>query len=764
MMWLKAAGWFGVMICSLGLVGAPLPAPKLEAAAPPSAYEKRPWPMATRVDAQPLLAQVRRVGQAIKSLGSPLPKGVAANLAKLSPDDEPEKVARTVQKSLDPLCVAAVTVARDGSLRIKPTAGKPELVEQGWRAFLIKVVNPNERTGTLRCESPNARPLPHSTAEEVPGRWLSLSNFASQPLIPELSGLELEYRVISLYSRDRGERSAVLAFRLDSGKGPKKPRNVDIRAWPRATVTFVARPSTALTFRVLEADDQPAMAAFLIRDAQQRVYPAQSKRLAPDLFFQQQVYRQTGEQVRLPPGEYTVKCWRGPESIPETKKIAVGSDPVTLLYQVKRWIDPARDGWYSGDHHIHAAGCAHYERPTEGVRPEDMMRHTQGEDLKVGCCLTWGPCFDFQKRFFTGKPDVVSRHPYLLRYDIEVSGFGSHHSGHLCLLGLKEQMPPGGKSKDHWPTLGLNTLKWAKKQGAVCGPAHSANGLTQTKGKVKGKDGPGGLPNFKIPAFNGIGANEFIVDITHEVPGPDDKPVPAIDFISTMDTDRTAEWNMWYHVLNCGFRIRASGETDFPCIYGERVGIGRVYAKVDSKLSFDRWLKSVADGRSYVSDGTGHLLDFAASAGELKTSMGVDGSEMRLDKSSKVRFTVRAAAWVEGGPMVPVELIVNGYPVAKHDMKADGKMHKLTFDADIEKSSWAAVRIRPRAHTNPIFFLVDGQPVRPSKASAQWCLKGVDQCWSQKKNTYRGKERKEAESAYEHARKVYRRIETEATE
>jgi hypothetical protein len=30
-----------------------------------------------------------------------------------------------------------------------------------------------------------------------------------------------------------------------------------------------------------------------------------------------------------------------------------------------------------------------------------------------------------------------------------------------------------------------------------------------------------------------------------------------------------------YHTLNAGFETRISGETDFPCIYGERVGIGR---------------------------------------------------------------------------------------------------------------------------------------------------------------------------------------------
>ena len=107
---------------------------------------------------------------------------------------------------------------------------------------------------------------------------------------------------------------------------------------------------------------------------------------------------------------------------------------------MKRWIDPAKFGYWSGDHHIHAAGCAHYVQPTEGVRATDMIRHCMGEDLKIGANLTWGPCFDFQKQFFCGAVDKVSQYPYLLRYDIEVSGFGSHQSGHLCLLRLKEEI------------------------------------------------------------------------------------------------------------------------------------------------------------------------------------------------------------------------------------------------------------------------------------------------------------------------------------
>ena len=71
---------------------------------------------------------------------------------------------------------------------------------------------------------------------------------------------------------------------------------------------------------------------------------------------------------------------RGPESILQTKTLAVDSGTKALDFKVQRWIDPSKRGWWSGDHHIHAAGCAHYTKPTEGVHAKDMIRHVLGED------------------------------------------------------------------------------------------------------------------------------------------------------------------------------------------------------------------------------------------------------------------------------------------------------------------------------------------------------------------------------------------------
>jgi hypothetical protein len=53
---------------------------------------------------------------------------------------------------------------------------------------------------------------------------------------------------------------------------------------------------------------------------------------------------------------------------------------------------------------------------------------------------------------------------------------------------------------------------------------------------------------------------------------------------------------------------------------------------------------------------------------------------------------------------VPVKLVVNGNPVARQKILADGTTHELVFQACITKSSWVALRILASSHTNPFFF------------------------------------------------------------
>ena len=87
--------------------------------------------------------------------------------------------------------------------------------------------------------------------------------------------------------------------------------------------------------------------------------------------------------MHLPGGSYNVEFSRGPESITKKEKFTVSSATKEMAFKVERWIDPSKMGWWSGDHHIHAAGCAHNVKPTEGVLAEDMILHVMGDRASI---------------------------------------------------------------------------------------------------------------------------------------------------------------------------------------------------------------------------------------------------------------------------------------------------------------------------------------------------------------------------------------------
>jgi len=753
----------------------------------------------TRVSLQPFAQQVRQVETSLAYLGQPLAQTDQDAINQAIANSEESAAITQLERILDKYTLAVVEINPESRVKVQTGAAKPELVEAGTRIFLVKVVNKAGVTARLQAESLNALPIfvqsdnsaeppKKVSAADVRDRWLSVELYDKDPMSEHLSGLPLEYRVLQIYSRDKGQRSAKLSFNVGQGSQDIGFRN-DI------VVYFTALPAHPLRLLVRDENGAPTTAAFIIRDSLGRLYPNPAKRLAPDLFFQPQIYRANGESILVPEGAYAVTASMGPEYHAETKPVNVTAGSANeVSFAMHRWLDPSSYHWYSGDHHVHAAGCSHYQNPTEGVQPDDMMRQILGEKLNVGAVLTWGPCYYYQKQFFSGKDHPLSKPDELMHYDLEVSGFPSSHAGHLVLLGLTNQDYPHCVRIEQWPTWDLPILRWAKSQGALAGFAHSGWGLG-----VKSRE----LPNYEVPPYDSIGANEYIVDVTH--PG-------AVDFISAMDTPYTSELNIWYHTLNVGFRTRISGETDFPCITDARVGQGRVYAKVDGPLSYSAWIDALRAGHSYVSDGRSHLLDFSINGVEV----GTHESEVKLSSRATVHARVKVSAYLapaagssdnipsgRGGQFwmssmknelneeaaaqairerpideqpywhierarignsrqVPVELVMNGKVVARKEILADGNVHEVAFDAPVERSSWLAVRILGSSHTNPIFVLVEGKPIRASRASAQWCLAGVNQCWTQKAPKISKAELPEAQAAYDHAREVYTRLLSES--
>jgi len=766
----------------------------------------------TVVEKQPLAAATERLIEALTYVGAPLSDADGKAIRAALRETDSLKSILAIQKVLDPYCVAVVHINPESRVEVYEGAAKKELVQQGWRTFLVKVENEAGVTAPLVAESPNAAPIyPRGRSrgrqtpqkddslvkpEEVPGRFLDIASYDKQPLKPKLSGLALEYRIIQLYSRDVGRREAKLAFNVGQGTQDIGFRNA-------APVLFQCVPAVEVVLGVRDEAGEPTTAAFVIRDSLGRIYPNPARRLAPDFFFHNQVYRSDGESIHLPPGEYTVNVSRGPECHVQNHTLTVSSGVVSQKahYAVERWVHPLARQWFSGDHHVHAAGCAHYDAPTEGVSPADMMKHILGEDLNVGCVLSWGPCWYHQKQYFDGQTSALSTPSNLMRYDIEVSGFPSSHAGHLCLLRLKEDDYPGTSTIEQWPSWTQPVLAWGKKQGGVVGYSHSGWGLqlpdhmpdgsrqfpkTRWGGANAGWMGeaPTKLPDYALPRFDGIGANEYIVTVTEDV----------CDFISSVDTPAIWELNIWYHTLNCGYRTVISGETDFPCIYGDKVGLGRVYVKLDEgqDLNFDNWILGVKNGRSYCGDGRSHVFDLKVNGTEPGTP-GDGGvlSQVNLEQPGSVKVEFDVAALIAEQPTdeterirnsrfdqkpywhiersrvgktrkVPVEIILNGQSVASAEIVADGKTRSLSFDVDVPYSSWVAVRILPSAHTNPVFVHVGDKPIRASRRSAEWCRKAVDICWNSKQGLIREEEQAAAKAAYDRAAQAYAKILSES--
>jgi hypothetical protein len=759
------------------------------------------------VEGQPLAANAQRLLDALQFLGAPLPAQTAGPLqAAIKARD-----AGKIQELLDPQVLVVVSLNPESRVKAARGPSAATLQQGGFVPLLIKVVNDSTVQKTLRITSPQAGPVfsgggarndPHADKD----RFLDVEMFASPPMTATLSGLKVEYALALAYSSEAGKREATLSF--DVGQGTQ-----DLGFRGEVPILFTIHPGIPVKLSVIDVDGKPTTGRFTFRDKTGRVYPPKAKRLAPDFFFQDQVYRADGGTVLLPPGEFTMTYGRGPEYRQLVRKITIPeTGDAAIRVQLQRWINANDYGFYSGDHHIHAAGCAHYTNPTEGVFAHDMFLHVKGEGLNVGCTLTWGPCYEFQRQFFEPTVNKLSEPFTIIKYDLEISGFGSQNLGHVCLLNLRDQTYPGsdGTKTKGWPTWTTPVMRWAKKQGAVTGYAHSANGLEVNPGAAAGrllaeldkdKDGKlsreeaaqgllpeefaaidtdhdgfvteqelrrsiarlaNRLPNLAIPEMNGIGAQEICVTVAQGL----------CDFISAMDTNRVPEWNCWYHIMDCGFPLKASGETDFPCISGSRVGQGRVYVhlgKVDH-VDFTAWSEGLAKGRSYISDGYAHALEFTVNGkapGYGDVTLDQPG---KVTAKAKVAFAANMPLGTSVGGKAPagktrrVELVVNGVAVDSKEVPADDQVHELTFEANIDRSSWVALRQFPQLHTNPVNVLVGGKPIRASRKSALWCAGTIEQLWRARQEKIVPEERAEAHRTFLRAIEQYRKIAAEAAE
>jgi hypothetical protein len=165
-----------------------------------------------QVELQPLAAHVARLIQTLEYLGAPLADADRKGLDGALHETDRARAVAAFQQVLDKYCLLDVHINPESRVRVAQGQAKAELLEQGWRTFLVKVRNEAGVTTRLAVESPNALrvwargavewsaegftldaiPKQKISERELLDRWLDLSSYDKPPFTALLSGLELE--------------------------------------------------------------------------------------------------------------------------------------------------------------------------------------------------------------------------------------------------------------------------------------------------------------------------------------------------------------------------------------------------------------------------------------------------------------------------------------------------------------------------------------------------------------------------------------------
>ena len=315
----------------------------------------------------------------------------------------------------------------------------------------------------------------------------------------------------------------------------------------------------------------------------------------------------------------------------------------TASIALSRWSSVGRNGYYSGDVHIHH------------VSPKTCRLEMEAEDLDVAHILTSD--FTADQREFEGRVNSNSSGGRFIYVSQE---FRHDHLGHMCVLDLKKLIQPvKPMRKEHYP-LHLSACDNAHAQGGYVTWAH-------------------------FPSWPGV---ESPLDVAME-------KLDGIELLCVLDPRETAVFmqqvvpevqanhglHLWYRYLNCGFRLTPSAGTDKMTTF-VTVGSNRVYAKVDGEFTYDNWMRALRRGRTFVTNSP--LLDFSVNGQS-------PGDRIEVSRKNPV-LQLRAVAQSQL-PYDRLEIVANGAVIA--DSSPSGIRHHATINLEypVRESCWIAARV-----------------------------------------------------------------------
>jgi TolB protein len=524
---------------------------------------------------------------------------------------------------------------------------------------------------------------------------------------------------------------AMILYTAAIGGGPAASWN-EVRITGRRPAT----PSGRARVRVLGPEGQPMPA---------RIYPlaADGRAYAPDGGFHRVIaitethyFNTTGTfELEVPAGRLSIEAMRGFEYVPATVALDVkagGTAEATIRLQ--RLIDAPARGWYSGDTHVHDLHQGRF-----GLSHEIFFDHLRSEDLHVTNALIHMDGTRLMGRWadLTGKPSPLSTKDYILQYGEEFRG----SLGHVALIGIGKYVLPfnagEGNTAYAQPVLDFTYLDAARAQGGIGGYVHP---YTRTA------DDPAAFANSLIPVDVALGHGDFYD-------------------VGTLFSDEVASTEMYYRLLNCGFRLAAtSGSDNFSDVWRDPPpGADRGYVRVQGPLTLQSWMAGIKAGRTFGT--TGPLLFLTVDGKE-------PGTEIAIAAGQRPSLPVHVEA-LSIAPLDTLDVVVNGKVAATAKPTVRDGVTRATFDGPVEipDGGWIAARVKGPASryvsdsyafaaTSPVYVLRGGKKFT-SAADAEFLGRAVRAIWERvdARSPWRtDQERQRFLDAIEKAEAVYRTI------
>ncbi len=503
----------------------------------------------------------------------------------------------------------------------------------------------------------------------------------------------------------------VVETKAGSGSGRLSLRANQARL--ESAVELDVRPLVRLRVQLLDERGQPAAARVYITASDGLAYtPRGTASRITAMSSEYYFHAENSFEIELPSGPALIEATRGLEYELTGVELDLRPErPEAIRLRLKRWEHMAAKGWYSSDAHIHANYTAVHHQV---IRPEDVRRQALAEDLNMANMMVAnsGGSFLHDLEHFEGKPHVLSGPSHLIYWNEEMRNRGLY--GHMCFYNLKNLVYPlytGFAGTPQWEDYPPNYVqaKAAQQQGGAVTYAHPIGGGGQP-GVPTGERLPTGLPRpTVVTSFETAGVKELPVDLALG-------QIDALDVFS--NADEIGSMELWYALLNCGFRLAVSAGSDaFTNVVDHyTMGGGRVYARLDGPLRYQQWVQSYKQGRSFATNGP--MISFTVDGKE-------PGAELRFaeeePRNVRVKATVRSQV-----PVEKVEVVVNG-EVVKSGSPSEGRDFSLDEEIPLTRSSWVAVRAYGRwqrlvlndlqtfAHTSPVYVYLGDQPVASLK-------------------------------------------------